>query len=152
MNYEVFLVLPAKIGKISRLDNSPQGLRGYNIIFFYPTPAPPLQGRGNVREGSITQYLISITLFCCLPAPQGEGKGWGQESHYSLQGHKHIFHFYLYAFCMSSMSCLKISLRHIVWRFPVIISCFLALVSATFSLRSMVMPSSSKQLAVRKSS
>lgn len=32
MNYEVFLVLPAKIGKISRLDNSPQGLRGITLL------------------------------------------------------------------------------------------------------------------------
>lgn len=53
---------------------------------------------------------------------------------------------------MLSISRRKIRFRHITWRFPVIMSCFRALVSATFNLRSMVIPSSSKQLAVRKSS
>lgn len=47
---------------------------------------------------------------------------------------------------LKTASCSRIDLQ------PVIIICFLARVIATLSLRSIMWPSSSKQLAVRKSS
>ena len=55
-----------------------------------------------------------------------------------------------YSFLTYSMSCRKMGFCKRSSAFPVITSCFLARVIATFSLRSMSIPSSSKQLAVRK--
>ena len=77
MNYEVFLVLPAKIGKISRLDNSPQGLRGLTLLIAGSQTYIPflslciLYVVDELPEDIVTAYCLAVSRYYQLfPRPR----------------------------------------------------------------------------------